>query len=134
MDRQRAIEIERLVSNMDETRDAIARTVGELTRRVRETVDWRQQALRHPAASLGTAALVGFMLGKALRPAIRLARILPVKAVARPALGAPPATGFLGRLVTAAGLAGELALVPSLVARLLASVIRARHDPVKPSR
>lgn len=127
MARQRAIEIERLVSNMDETRDAIARTVGELTDRIRETVDWRQQALRHPAVSLGAATLLGFMLGRALRPAIRLAAIRPRKAVVPPALGALPATGFLGRVVTAAGLASELAVVPSLVVQL-ASAIRARHD------
>jgi hypothetical protein len=127
MARQRAIEIERLVSNMDETRDAIARTVGELTDRVRETVDWREQALRHPAASLGAAALLGFMLGKALSPIVRLAIILPRKAVARPALGAPLPAGFLGRLVAAGGLASELALVRSLVAHLLASFIRTRH-------
>jgi hypothetical protein len=127
MARQWAIEIERLVSNMDETRDAIARTVGELTDRVRDTVDWREQALRHPAASLGAAALLGFMLGRALSPIIRLATILPRKAVARPALGALSATGFLGRLLVAAGgLAGELALAPSLVAHL-ASFIRTRH-------
>jgi hypothetical protein len=123
MARQRAIEIERLVSNLDETRDAITRTVGELTDRVRETVDWRQQALRHPAASLGAAALLGFMLGRALSPALRLARILPLKAVARPALGALPAPGFLGPLVTAARLASDLA-----------SVIRARHNRDNRSR
>jgi len=114
---------------LDETRDAIARTVGELTDRVRETVDWRQQALRHPAASLGAAAVLGFLLGRSLRPAIRLARILPPQAVGRPRLGALPASGFLGRLATAAGLASELALVPSLVARL-ASVIRSRDERV----
>jgi ElaB/YqjD/DUF883 family membrane-anchored ribosome-binding protein len=72
MAEQRAVEIERLASRMDETRQAIARTAGELADRLRETIDWRQQASSHPAASLGAAAVVGFMLGRALGPALRL--------------------------------------------------------------
>ncbi len=77
MAEQRAVEIERLVSHMDETRQAIARTAGELADRVRETVDWRLQTPRHPAASLGAAAAIGFMLGRALGPAFASARACP---------------------------------------------------------
>ena len=126
MAEQRAVEIERLVSSMDETRQAIARTAGELADRVREAIDWRQQASRHPAASLGAAAVIGFVLGRVLGPALRLGGRVPLKAVAAPALGALPAAGLLVRLVSAAGLARELAFVPSLLDQLTA-VIRPRR-------
>jgi hypothetical protein len=125
MAEQREVEIGRLVSHMEETRQAIARTAGELADRVRETIDWRQQASRHPAASLGAAAVIGFMLGRALGPALRLGRV-PLKAVAPAALGALPAASLLVRLGSAAGLARELAFVPSLLAQVTA-VIRPRR-------
>ncbi len=126
MAEQRAVEIERLVSHMDETRQAIARTAGELADRVRETVDWRLQTPRHPAASLGAAAAIGFMLGRALGPALRLGARVPLKAAAPATLGALPAAGLLVRLAGVAGLARELAFVPSLLAQLNA-VIRPRR-------
>jgi hypothetical protein len=126
MAEQRAVEIGRLVSHMEETRQAIARTAGELADRVRETIDWRQQAARHPAASLGAAAVIGFMLGRALGPALRLGGRVPLKAVAPAALGALLAASPLVRLGSAAGLARELAFVPSLLAQLTA-VIRPRR-------
>jgi len=59
MAERREVEIERLVSHVDETRLAISRTAAELADRVREAIDWRQQASRHPAASLGAAAVIG---------------------------------------------------------------------------
>ncbi|HYR41062.1 MAG TPA: hypothetical protein VEW27_18060 [Methylomirabilota bacterium] len=111
---------------MDETRQAIARTAGELADRVRETVDWRLQTPRHPAASLGAAAAIGFMLGRALGPALRLGARVPLKAAAPATLGALPAAGLLVRLAGVAGLARELAFVPSLLAQLNA-VIRPRR-------
>ena len=126
MAEQREVEIKRLVSQLDETRQAIAHTAGELAERVRETVDWREQASRHPAASLGAAAVIGFMLGRALGPALRLGARVPLKAAAPAALGALPAAGLLVRSVGVAGLARELAFVPSLLAQLNA-VIRPRR-------
>jgi hypothetical protein len=126
MAEQREVEIERLVSHMDETREAISRMAAELADRVRETVDWRQQASRHPAASLGAAAVIGFMLGRALRPAFRLGARVPPKAVASAGLGALPAAGLLVRLAGLAGLARELAFVPSLLAHLTSGIRRPR--------
>jgi hypothetical protein len=126
MAEQREVEIERLVSHVDETRQAIFRTAAELADRVRETIDWRQQASRHPAASLGAAAVMGFMLGRALGPALRLGSRAPLKAVAPAARGALPAAGLLARLIGAAGLARELALVPSLLAQIAAVIRRPR--------
>jgi hypothetical protein len=123
MAEQRKVEIERLVSNIEQTRQAIARTVGELTYRVRETVDWRQQAIRHPAASLGAAAVAGFMLGRIVGSAFRWGG-RSRKVVRR--LDALPAAGLLGRLVGAVDLARELAFVSPLLAQL-ASLLRARR-------
>ena len=127
MAEQREVEIERLVSHVDETRLAISRTAAELADRVREAIDWRQQASRHPAASLGAAAVIGFMLGRALGPTLRLGAHVPLKAVAPPAaLGALPAAGLLVRLAGAVGLARELAFVPSLLAQVTAVIRRPR--------
>jgi hypothetical protein len=126
MAEQREVEIERLVSHMDETREAISRTAAELADRVRKTVDWRQQASRHPAACLGAAAVIGFMLGRALGPALRLGARVPLKAVAPAALGALPAAGHLVRLAGAAGLARELAFLLSLLAQVTAVIRRPR--------
>jgi len=126
MAEQREVEIERLVSHVDETRLAISRTAAELADRVREAINWRQQASRHPAASLGAAAVIGFMLGRALGPTLRLGAHMPLKAVAPAALGALPAAGLLVRLAAAAGLARELAFVPSLLAQVTAVIRRPR--------
>jgi hypothetical protein len=111
---------------MDETRQAISHTANELAGRVRETIDWRQQASRHPAASLGAAAVIGFVLGRVLGPALRLGARVPLKAAAPAALGAFPAAGLLVRLAGAAGLARELTFLPSLLAQLTAVIRRAR--------
>jgi hypothetical protein len=123
MAEQRKVEIERLVSNIEQTRQAIARTVGELTHRVRETMDWRQQAIGHPAASLGAAAVVGFMLGRIVGSAFRWGG-RPQSVVRRP--DALPAAGLLGRMVSAVDLARELAFVSPLLAQL-ASLVRSRR-------
>jgi hypothetical protein len=131
MAEQREVEIERLISRVDETRQAISHTAAELADRVREAIDWRQQASRHPAASLGAAAIIGFMLGRALGPTLRLGAHLPVKAVAPAALGALPAAGLLVRLAGAAGLARELAFIPSLLAQVAAVTRRSRSGGVR---
>jgi hypothetical protein len=124
VDEQRPVEIERLVSDMDETRLAITRTAGELADHIRATVDWRQQALHHPAVSLGAAAVVGFMLGRLLGPALRLGG-RPPRTVAPTGTAA---AGILLRLASAAGLARELAFLPSLLGEL-ARAIRPRRGP-----
>jgi hypothetical protein len=134
MAEEREVEIERLVSHVDETRLAISRTAAELADRVREAIDWRQQATRHPAASLGAAAVMGFMLGRALGPAFRLGARAPLKAVAPAALGALPAAGLLVRLAGAAGLARELAFFPSLLAKVAAVIWRPRVRGARRSR
>jgi len=108
---------------MDETRQAITRTAGELSEQIRASVDWRRQAAHHPAVTLGAAAVAGFVLGRLLGPVLRVGTRPPKTAGP---LGTTPAAGILLRLTSAANLARELAGVPALLAQL-AGVIRPRR-------
>jgi hypothetical protein len=127
MDQERALDIERITHAMDDTRQSIRDTVGELKGRVHESADWRHHVAVRPITSLVVAAVCGVALARILVPAARLVRIPPMLApwiVRR----APPArlSATWTRLFGAAGLLTELATLPSLVSQILQVVRRPR--------
>lgn len=74
MAEERALAIRRVVQEMDATRQAIQRSVGELRARACETADWRYHVTRRPVASLLTAAALGLIAARILVPSRLLTR------------------------------------------------------------
>jgi hypothetical protein len=66
MDPARSVDPEHLRREIDATRASITRTVGELRRKVGETMQWQTYVERHPAPILVGAALVGALVGRRL--------------------------------------------------------------------
>jgi hypothetical protein len=66
MDPTRSVDTERLRRDVDATRASIAGTVGELRRKVGETMQWQTYVERHPAPILAGAALLGLVVGRRL--------------------------------------------------------------------
>jgi hypothetical protein len=120
MDQERTVDIERVTKAMDVTRESIRETVGELKGRVHETADWRNYVKARPITSLLVAAACGLAVARLLIPAVRLARI-PLLLAPRVIKRAPPpglAATWAARLSGAAGLATQIAAVPSLVSQI----------------
>jgi hypothetical protein len=120
MDQERTVDIERVTKAMDVTRESIRETVDELKGRVHETADWRNYVKARPITSLLVAAACGLAVARLLIPAVRLARI-PLLLAPRVIKRAPPpglAATWAARLSGAAGLATQIAAVPSLVSQI----------------
>jgi hypothetical protein len=69
MAEERALDITRVTSAMDTTRQSIQDTLGELKERVQESTDWRHQVAQRPLTSLWVAAACGLVLTRILIPA-----------------------------------------------------------------
>ena len=121
MDQERTVDIERVTRAMDATRESIRDTVDELKGRVQETADWRNYVTARPVTSLLVAVACGLLAARVLVPALRLAQI-PLLLAPRLVRRAPPPPGFAAtwaaRLSGAAGLATQIATLPSLVSRV----------------
>jgi hypothetical protein len=94
MAEERALDITRVTSAMDATRQSIQDTLGELKERVQESADWRHQVGRRPVTSLWVAVACGLLLARILIPAAAGAR-RRFSGSSREKRGA---IGFLGQL------------------------------------
>jgi hypothetical protein len=74
MAEERALDIKRVTSAMDTTRQSIQDTLGELKERVQESADWRRQVGQRPLTSIGLAVACGLVLARILIPAAASAR------------------------------------------------------------
>jgi hypothetical protein len=120
MDQERTVDIERVTRAMDATRESIRDTVDELRGRVQETADWRNYVAARPVTSLLVAVACGLIAARVLVPALRLAQI-PLLLAPRMVRRAPPpglAATWAARLSGAAGLATQIAALPSLVSQI----------------
>jgi hypothetical protein len=120
MDQERTVDIERVTKEMDATRESIRDTVDELKGRVHETADWRNYVAARPITSLIVAVVCGLVVARLVIPAVRLARI-PILLAPRLIKRAPPpglAASWAARLSGAAGLATQIAALPSLVSQV----------------
>jgi hypothetical protein len=120
MDQERTVDIERVTRAMDATRESIRDTVDELKGRVQETADWRNYVAARPVTSLLVAVACGLIAARVLVPALRLAQI-PLLLAPRMVRRAPPpglAATWAARLSGAAGLATQIAALPSLVSQI----------------
>jgi hypothetical protein len=94
--------------------------VDELKGRVQETADWRNYVAARPVTSLLVAVACGLIAARVLVPALRLAQI-PLLLAPRMVRRAPPpglAATWAARLSGAAGLATQIAALPSLVSQI----------------
>jgi hypothetical protein len=117
MDQERSVDIDRVTQAMDATRESIRDTVDELKGRVQETADWRNYVAARPITSLLIAVACGLAAARIVVPALRFAQILAPRIIKRtppPGLAATWAT----RLSGAAGLATQIAALPSLVSQV----------------
>ena len=120
MDQERTLDIERVTRAMDATRESIRDTVDELKGRVQETADWRSYVAARPVTSLLVAVACGLLAARLVVPALRLAQI-PLLLAPRMIRRAPPAglaATWAARLSGAAGLATQIAALPSLVSQI----------------
>lgn len=120
MDQERTVDIEQVTKAMDATRESIRETVDELKGRVHETADWRNYVKARPVTSVLVAVACGLAMARLLIPAVRLARI-PILLAPRVIRRTPPpglAASWGARLSAAAGLATQMAAVPSLVSQI----------------
>ena len=127
MDQERTVDIDRVTRAMDATRESIRETVDELKDRVQETADWRNFVAARPITSLLVAVACGLAAARLVVPALRLAQI-PLLLAPRIIRRAPPpglAATWAARLSSAAGVATQIAAIPSLVTQIRQVVRRA---------
>ena len=120
MDQERTVDIDRVTRAMDATRESIRETVDELKGRVQETADWRNFVAARPITSLLVAVACGLAAARLVVPALRLAQI-PLLLAPRIIRRAPPpglAATWAARLSSAAGVATQIAAIPSLVTQI----------------
>ena len=120
MDQERTVDIDRVTRAMDATRESIRETVDELKDRVQETADWRNFVAAHPMTSLLVAVACGLAAARLVVPVLRLAQV-PLLLAPRIIRRAPPpglAATWAARLSSAAGVATQLAAIPSLVTQI----------------
>lgn len=119
MDQERALDIEQVTKAMDATRRSLGSTMDELKTRMHENADWRHHVTAHPIPSLLVAAACGLALARALLPVVRLAGV-PLLLAPQLVRRAKPSrlAALSAHLSGAAGLASQLAVLPSLVAEL----------------
>lgn len=132
MAEERALAIRRVVQEMDATRQAIQRSVGELRARACETADWRYHVTGRPVASLLTAAALGLIAARILVPSRLLTRrsTLPAARIAGMAGG----TGIAAFVIKGLGLVSELGIVPWLTARARSLAARASQPLARTAR
>jgi hypothetical protein len=132
MAEERALAIRRVVHEMDSTRQAIQRSVGELRARARETADWRYHVSRRPVVSLLTAAALGLIAARILVPSRVLTRrsTLPAAEIAGRAGG----TGIVAFVIKGLGLVSDLGILPWLTARARGLAARAFQPPARTAR
>ena len=120
MDQERTVDIDRVTRAMDATRESIRETVDELKDRVQETADWRNFVAARPITSLLVAVACGLAAARLVVPALRLAQI-PLLLAPRIIRRAPPprlTATWAARLGGAAGVATQIAAIPSLVTQI----------------
>jgi hypothetical protein len=120
MDQERTVDIDRVTRAMDATRESIRETVDELKDRVQGTADWRNFVAARPITSLLVAVACGLAAARLVLPALRLAQI-PLLLAPRIIRRAPPpglAATWAARLSSAAGVATQIAAIPSLVTQI----------------
>jgi hypothetical protein len=120
MDQERTVDIDRVTRAMDATRESIRETVDELKDRVQETADWRNFVAARPITSLLVAVACGLAAARLVVPALRLAQI-PLLLAPRIIRRAPPpgrAATWAARVSSAAGVATQIAAIPSLVTQI----------------
>ena len=120
MDQERTVDIDRVTRAMDATRESIRETVDELKDRVQETADWRNFVTAHPMTSLLVAVACGLAAARLVVPVLRLAQV-PLLLAPRIIRRAPPpglAATWAARLSSAAGVATQIAAIPSLVTQI----------------
>ena len=120
MDQERSVDIDRVTRAMDATRESIRDTVDELKGRVQETADWRNYVAARPITSLLIAVACGLAAARIVVPALRFAQI-PLLLAPRIIKRTPPpglAATWAARLSGAAGLATQIAALPSLVSQV----------------
>jgi hypothetical protein len=66
MDPTRSVDAERLRRDIEATRASITGTMGELRRKVGESMQWQTYVERHPAPVLVGAAVAGLVVGRRL--------------------------------------------------------------------
>lgn len=122
MAQERALDIERVTTAMDATRQSIRETVGELKERVQETTDWRHQVARRPLTSLCVVFVCGVAVARVLTPAVWLAftpRVAsPTTGIGRLVGAASGAGGPLRYIVAGLGLVKELPRLRSFVSQV----------------
>jgi hypothetical protein len=114
MAEERALDIKRVTSAMDTTRQSIQDTLGELKERVQESADWKHQVGRRPLASLGVALACGLLLARILIPAAAGAR-RRFSGSSKEERGGMTAFPYLSGAI---GLLGQLGAFPPVLARL----------------
>jgi hypothetical protein len=120
MDQERSVDIDRVTRAMDATRESIRDTVDELKGRVQETADWRNYVAARPMTSLLIAVVCGLAAARIVVPALRFAQV-PLLLAPRIIRRTPPpglAGTWAARLSGAAGLATQIAALPSLVSQV----------------
>ena len=120
MDQERSVDIDRVTRAIDATRESIRDTVDELKGRVQETADWRNYVAARPITSLLIAVACGLAAARIVVPALRFAPI-PLLLAPRIVKRTPPpglAAAWAARLSGAAGLATQIAALPSLVSQV----------------
>jgi hypothetical protein len=64
--RNSTAEIEEAQANIEKVRREIAGQMNTLEHKIANSIDWRFQFRRHPGAFLGTAAGLGYLIGRLL--------------------------------------------------------------------
>jgi hypothetical protein len=121
MAEERALDIRRVTSAMDTTRQSIQDTLGELKERVQESADWRHQVGQRPLTSLWVAAACGLVLARILIPAATGARRRP-SASAREGRAAMRASPYLSGALRLLGQLGTFSPALALMRRLIRQV------------
>lgn len=60
--------IDQIEADIDQTRARLGSNLRELTGKVEAATDWREYVRARPWVALGVAAVVGVLVGAALRP------------------------------------------------------------------
>ena len=121
MAEERALDIRRVTSAMDTTRQSIQDTLGELKERVQESADWRHQVGQRPLTSLWVAAACGLVLARILIPAATGARRRP-SASAKEGGGGMTISPYLSGALGLLGQLGTFSPALALMRRLIRQV------------
>ena len=67
-DKERELDRDELRRRMEETRQSMSETVGEIKQEIAEAFEWRTYLRRYPGAFLVGAGIAGVLIGRALTP------------------------------------------------------------------